>query len=99
MSNARKGMLKGSKFNGRHSTYIDAAKPIINAARDLDCITRITLGPIENSGSGGSHLRIRPAPPAALKVIVSGGGAVQTLFIFTDDVAQAEAALTHAWKK
>ena len=93
MSNAKKGVLRGDKFNGRHSTYIDAAEPIILTARDRNEVTKIILGPIENSGGGGSHVRIRPQPSGALKVIVSGGGAVQTLYVYSTSPATTEAAL------
>jgi len=93
----KKGVLKGPKFNGRHTTYIDAAEPLIVAARDLDCITKITIGPIENTHAHGSHFRIRPQPSGALKLLISGGGASQTLYIHVTDVAMATAALQQVW--
>jgi hypothetical protein len=94
---AKKGVLKGPKFNGRHTTYIDAAEPLIVAARDLACVTKVTIGPIENTHAHGSHFRIRPQPSGALKLLVSGGGASQTLFVFTTDAATTEAELHRAW--
>ena len=45
MSHTR-GLLKGPKFNGRHSTVIPDAIPAVEAARDCPWVTKIALGVI-----------------------------------------------------
>src|SRR3954468_1254317 len=52
-----RGLLKGPKFNGRHSTVIDSAIPVIEAARDCPYVSKISLGVITPIGKGKSHLK------------------------------------------
>ena len=52
-----KGLLKGSKFSGRHSTVIPSAIPAVEAARDCPHVTKIALGVITPIGKGPEHLK------------------------------------------
>ena len=95
----KKGILKGPKFNGRHSTYIDTALPLITAASAQPEVSKVILGPIENTHAHGSHFRIRPQASGALKLLVSGGGASQTIYVYTTEATATTAALNVAWER
>ena len=56
-----KGLLKGAKFNGRHSTVIQSAIPAVEAARDCEHVTKIALGVITPIRPGAEHLKFTPA--------------------------------------
>ena len=87
MTHAR-GLLKGPKFNGRHSTVIPSAIPALQAARDCSLVTKIALGVITPIRPGPEHLKFTPAT-GCLKMQVRGTNAVQTFWVYTtspDDV-------------
>lgn len=95
---AKKGVLSGPKFNGRHTTYIKEAEPLIVAATARPEVTKILPGVIDGTGGkGGKHFRIRPQQSGALKLIVSAGGATQTLFVYTTDPVATTIALQEVW--
>jgi hypothetical protein len=52
-----KGLLRGPKFNGRHSTVIPSAIPAVEAARDSEHITKIALGVITPVKTGKELLK------------------------------------------
>src|ERR1700676_2482723 len=97
MSHA-KGLLKGSKFNGRHSTVIPSAIPAIEAARDSPHVTKIALGVITPIRAGQEHLKFTPMG-GGLKMQVRGTGAIQIFWVYTtrpDDVIEE---ITKKWEE
>ena len=95
MAHAR-GLLKGSKFNGRHSTVIESAVPAIEAARDCDHVTKIALGVIAPIRVGTEHLKFTPAS-GCLKMQVRGTNAVQTFWVYTTRPDEVIAEITRKW--
>ena len=77
-----KGLLKGPKFNGRHSTVIPSAVVAVEAARDCQHVTKIGLGVITPIRSGPEHLKFTPVS-GGLKMQVRGTNAVQTFWVYT----------------
>lgn len=71
-----RGLLKGPKFNGRHSTVIPDAIPAVEAARDCPYVSKIALGVITPLKSGAEHLKFMPVS-GGLKMQVRGAFAVQ----------------------
>jgi hypothetical protein len=70
-----KGLLRGPKFNGRHSTVIPSAIPAVEAARDSTHVTKIALGVIKPIKPGTEHLKFTPVsyrwPSATWRSITS----------------------------
>ena len=83
-----KGLLRGPKFNGRHSTVIPNAISAVEAAKHSDHVTKIALGLITPIRSGKPHLKFSPVS-GGLKMQVRGAHAVQIFWLYTtrpDDV-------------
>ena len=77
-----KGLLKGPKFNGRHSTVIPSAIPAVEAARDCELVTKIALGVITPIRAGKTHVKFSPVS-GGLKMQVRGSHAVQVFWLYT----------------
>ncbi|MEO8099931.1 MAG: hypothetical protein ABI811_19690 [Acidobacteriota bacterium] len=96
MAHAR-GLLKGSKFNSRHSTVIPGAVPAVEAARDCPHVTKIALGVITPIRPGAEHLKFTPAS-GCLKMQVRGTNATQTFWVYTTRPDEAIAEITAKWE-
>ena len=95
----RKGLLKGSKFNGRHTTVIAVAHPLIRAANDDSEVTKIVVGvivPTKGGRSGQRRLKISQIK-AGLELRVRGNSSVQTFYVYTSTPKETEDALNVAW--
>lgn len=93
-----KGLLRGPKFNGRHSTVIPSAIPAVEAARDSEHVTKIALGVITPIRAGQEHLKFTPVG-GGLKLQVRGTGAIQIFWLYTtrpDDVMEE---ITKRWEQ
>ena len=93
-----KGLLKGPKFNGRHSTVIDSAIPALEAARDCAMVTKIALGVITPIRVGSEHLKFTPAS-GCLKMQVRGTNAVQTFWVYTTSPDAVIEEITGKWDR
>ena len=96
MTHAR-GLLKGPKFNGRHSTVIPSAIPAVQAARDCLLVTKIALGVITPIRPGPEHLKFTPAT-GCLKMQVRGTNAVQTFWVYTTSPDDVVSEITGQWE-
>jgi hypothetical protein len=92
-----RGLLKGSKFNGRHSTVIPDAIPAVEAARDCPHVTKIALGVITPLKSGVEHLKFMPVS-GGLKMQVRGSAAVQIFWLYTTKPEETIAEITKKWE-
>ncbi|MEI9811864.1 MAG: hypothetical protein WDO18_03960 [Acidobacteriota bacterium] len=95
MAHAR-GLLKGPKFNGRHSTVIPSAVPAVEAARDSALVTKIALGVITPIRPGAEHLKFTPAS-GCLKMQIRGTNAIQTFWVYTTQPDEAAAEIQSKW--
>lgn len=91
-----KGLLKGSKFNGRHSTLIPSAITAVEAARDCPLVSKIALGIITPLRAGKPHLKFSPVS-GGLKMQVRGTHGVQILWLYTTSPDQVIAEITKKW--
>ena len=92
-----KGLLKGPKFNGRHSTVIPSAIPAVEAARDCEHVTKIALGVITPIRAGGEHLKFMPVS-GGLKMQVRGTNAVQVFWLYTTRPEMVIEEITRIWE-
>ncbi len=95
MSHA-KGLLKGAKFNGRHSTVIPSAIPAVEAAKACAHVTKIGLGIITPTKSGEERLKFTKAS-GALKMQVRGTHAVQLFWLYTNRPDEVIQEITRQW--
>lgn len=95
MSHVR-GLLKGSKFNGRHSTVIPSAIPAVEAAKACEHVTKIALGLITPTKLAEERLKFTSVS-GGLKMQVRGTHAIQIFWLYTsrpDDVIEE---ITRKW--
>lgn len=97
MSHIR-GLLKGAKFNGRHSTVIPSAIPAVQAARDCPDVTKIALGVITPMRAAHEHLKFTPVS-GGLKMQVRGTHAVQVFWLYTTHPDQVIQEITKKWQE
>jgi len=93
-----KGLLKGPKFNGRHSTVIPSAIAAVEAARDSQHVTKIGLGIITPLKAGQEHLKFTPVS-GGLKMQVRGTHAVQVFWLYTTRPEEAIEEITRKWEE
>ena len=90
---------QGKKMGRRHTTLIDAAESVVKAARQLDCVTRVTLGMIRQTKGNTVEQKLKITDiPAGLRVTVKGSKTVQELIVYTDDRTTAAKAMTRAFQ-
>jgi hypothetical protein len=91
-----RGLLKGPKFNGRHSTVISSAVPAVEAARDCPHVTKIALGIITPIRAAQEHLKFTPSS-GGLKMQVRGTNAIQMFWLYTTRPDEAIEEITRKW--
>jgi hypothetical protein len=93
-----KGLLKGAKFNGRHSTVIPSAIPAVEAAKSCAHVTKIALGVITPTKSSEERLKFTPGS-GGLKMQVRGTHAVQVFWLYTNRPDEVIAEVTQKWNE
>ena len=97
MSHTR-GLLKGSKFNGRHSTVIPSAIPAVEAAKACQHVTKIGLGIVTPTRTSVEHLKFTKVS-GALKMQVRGVHGVQLFWIYTNRPDEVIEEITKKWEQ
>lgn len=92
-----KGLLRGSKFSGKHSTVIDTAVPAVEAAKESKHVTKIALGIIQPVRPSQPHIKFTPVS-GGLKMQVRGNNAVQIFWIYTTEPDTVIADITAKWE-
>ncbi|HEY2842862.1 MAG TPA: hypothetical protein VGJ09_04400 [Bryobacteraceae bacterium] len=91
-----RGLLKGSKFNGRHSTVIPSAIPAVEAAKACQHVTKIALGLITPAKLAEERLKFT-AETGGLKMQVRGTHAIQVFWLYTNRPDDVIAEITRKW--
>jgi len=74
----------GKKLGRRHTTIIDAAVPVVDAAQKSALVSKVTLGLIKNQVGKSQHRSIKFSEiPAGFKVRVRGNTTIQELYVYT----------------
>ena len=92
-----KGLLRGPKFNGRHSTVIPSAIPAVEAARDCEHVTKIALGVITPVKKGTELLKFSDVS-GGLKMQVRGANAIQIFWLYTTRPEEVIERITKQWE-
>lgn len=88
---AKQGLLRGPKFNLRHTTIIESALPFVQMLKASSAVKKISLGVIKpvTSGQprkGGSHQVKALVLPTAVRFSFRGGSSVQQFYVFGPDL-------------
>ncbi len=88
---AKHGLLRGSKFNMRHTTIIEPALPFVQMLKASPAVKKISLGVIKpvtggQSRHGGSYQVKALVLPTAVRFSFRGGSSVQQFHVFGPDL-------------
>lgn len=87
----------GGKFSGKHTTVIDAAVLVIDAALKHTDVKSIVLGVITNfTGRGEERIKFYQIQ-AGLKIMVKGRTCKQDLYVYTSKPEEVKAHLQKVW--
>ncbi len=92
MGTTQKGLLKGPKFNGKHTTLIAAAERVVARLRDDPRVTKIVIGVITSRRGRTTTIKAVPIK-AGLQVTVVTPQNVQEMYIYTGDVPGIQAVI------
>lgn len=100
---AKQGLLRGPKFNMRHSTIIESALPFVQMLKASPAVKKISLGvikPVTGSASrkGGSHQIKALILPTAVRFSFRGGSSVQQFHVFGPNL-ELIASLGNGWSR
>ena len=98
MSRHVKGLLKGPKFSGNHSTIIPCAIPAVQAAKDSKHVSKIGLGIITPVRPSNPHIKFTPVS-GGLKMQVRGTNAVQIFWLYTTETDVVIREITVKWEQ
>ncbi len=98
---AKQGLLRGPKFNMRHTTIIEAALPFVQLLKASPAVKKISLGVIKQVSSGqsrkgGTHQLKALVLPTAVRFSFRGGSSVQQFHVFGPNLSQI-ASLGAEW--
>lgn len=95
---SKKGLLGGSKFNGRHTSLIDEAAFVAGAAKKMPKVKKISIGMIDPARVGRRRIKMTGSR-AGLQIMVRGTHAAQKMFIFTAEPAVVGLELEKIWQE
>ncbi len=84
MGDNPRGLLRGPKFNGKHTTLIAPAQVVVELLRDDSRVTKIVIGIIKPRRGGGQSIKA-VSVEAGLRLTVSGPSSVQQFYAYTSD--------------
>lgn len=84
MADKPRGLLRGPKFNGKHTTLIAPAFAMVEMLRDDDRVTKIVIGVIKPRKGSGISLKAVPIE-AGLRLMVTGPSSVQQFYAYTSE--------------
>ena len=98
---AKRGLLRGPKFNMRHTTIIEPALPFVQMLKESSAVTKISLGVIKpvvsgRSPKGGFYQVKALVLPTAVRFSFRGGSSVQQFHVFGPDLKKI-ASLGRGW--
>lgn len=84
----------GRKITTNHTSIIDAAIPIVEAAERLPEVSKISLGIIKQVGKSRGQHRIKLLPiTGGWKITVRGSSTVQEIYVYTEDTTGTKTAI------
>jgi hypothetical protein len=85
---------QGGHIGGKHTTIIDAAAPVVDAAQTCPQVMKVVLGIINTrcgNGRGNHRIKFRDTD-SGLEITVRGNTSAQTLFVTTKPEDRHEVA-------
>ncbi len=80
-------------MGGRHTTVIDAARPIVDFAQKIPDVTKVVAGYITPGiKSGQQRIKIKEMT-GGLLVVVRGGASIQEIMIYSSNISKTREAI------
>ncbi len=92
MGTKERGLLRGPKFSGKHTTLIAGAQRVVERLRDDPRVRKIVIGVITSRRGRTNSIKATPID-AGLRLAVISSTNVQELFIYTDDIPGVQATI------
>jgi len=86
------GKIFNNKITDSHSTLTDTAKEVMTIVTKYEEVTKVGIGYITHVRGGRRDIKFLPIN-GGIKAIVRGSGAVQELYIYTNDPKVVEERL------
>jgi hypothetical protein len=84
----------GKKITTSHTSIIDAALPLVEAAERLPEVTKISLGIIKQVGKSRGQHRIKFLPiTGGWRITVRGSATVQEIYVYTEESESTKRSL------
>jgi hypothetical protein len=84
----------GGKITSSHTSIIDAAIPVVEAAERLPEVNKISLGIIKQIGKSRGQHRIRFLPiTGGWKLTVRGSSTIQEIYVYSQSTASTRISL------
>ncbi len=98
MADNPRGLLRGPKFNGKHTTLIAPAQAVVELLRDDSRVTKIVIGVIKPRKGGGVSLKAMVIE-AGLRLTVAGPSSIQQFYAYTSDPEGVKTTLENLFNK
>jgi hypothetical protein len=84
----------GKKITTSHTSIIDAAIPVVEAAEKLPEVTKISLGIIKQVGKSRGQHRVKFQPiVGGWKITVRGSSTVQEIYVYTENATSTKTVI------
>ena len=93
-----KGLLRGAKFSGVHTTVIPDAVDLLTLLKRSEKVTKISVGVITPCKVAKPRVKVK-LESHALKLQVRGRNAVQIFYIYGTDLPAVGEFITGKWRE
>lgn len=91
------GHLSGGKYTASHTTVTDAAYAPAQAAAQMPCVTKVSLGLIKTLRNGPPGIKFLSEGPGCVLAKVRGTRSLQEIRVYTPDQGAVIEAMTAAF--
>ena len=89
----------GGKITTSHTSIIDAALPVVEAAEKLPEVTKISLGIIKQVGKSRGQHRMKFLPiTGGWKLTVRGSSTVQEIYVYSESTKTTKESLESCFR-
>lgn len=83
------------KISKSHSSATEATRKVIRILEKSGLVSKIGLGIIQQTKSQSGNINVKCLPiTGGIKAVVVGGGVVQEIYIYTNEIEQVRNILT-----
>lgn len=83
---AKRGVLRGSKFNNNHQTYVPGVAPLLNVLKKADTVKKVNIGIVVSVSVGARRCKIKSIDGNVMKITFRDVKATQELIVIATDI-------------